>query len=131
MNPKHSKLDVAAEIGELRELQAGWINDDGKAFDGAALGKLTELFMLHYPDNLPMPDTFPTEDAGILFKWRIGVAMPSVEIDLATFQGEWLSADDEASLDMSTAGGWAALVARARVAAVVRPARKRSGATRK
>ena len=105
-------LDVPARLDELRLLKAGWLDGDGKSLDGAALDKLGHLFAVNYPGDLPLPYTYPTEDGGIQFEWRLQDATPEIEIDLASFEGEWLSNDDEATIDLSAARGWADLAER-------------------
>jgi len=109
-------LDVPARLDELRLLKRGWLNGEGKPLGSAALDKLTDLFTMHYPGELPLPYTFPTETGGIQFEWRINGVNPEIEIDLASFQGAWLS-DDEATLDLNSTDGWADLAGR--IAAIV------------
>ncbi len=104
-------LDVPARLDELRLLKSGWLNGEGTSLDPASLDKIGELFTSYYPGELLLPYTFPTVNGGIQFEWRINGANPEVEIDLASFVGEWLS-DDEATLDLGTAEGWADLAAR-------------------
>ena len=104
-------LDVPSRLDELRLLRAGWLNGEGKPLESSSLDKLDQLFASYYPGELPLPYTFPTVNGGIQFEWRINGANPEVEIDLASFVGEWLS-DDEATLDLGTAEGWADLAAR-------------------
>jgi hypothetical protein len=104
-------LDVAARMDELKLLHAGWLDGSGKALDRAGLDRLTNAFTTHYPDNLPLPYTFPTESGNIQFEWRLGSAAPEIEIDLATLKGEWVS-DDEATIELSTSEGWSDLASR-------------------
>ncbi len=104
-------LDVVARIDELRLLRAGWLNGGGKALDPAALDKLTRAFTTHYPDDLPLPYTFPTEGGGIQFEWRLETSSPEIEIDLITLRGEWLS-DNEATIELGTPEGWTDLAQR-------------------
>ena len=104
-------LDVPARIDELRLLRAGWLNGGGKALDPLALDKLSNAFTTHYPDGLPLPYTFPTEDGGVQFEWRLDNSSPEIEIDLVTLRGEWLS-QDEATIELSAPEGWADLAQR-------------------
>jgi hypothetical protein len=99
-------LDVPARLEELKLLKEGWLNGDGKPLDGALLDKLGDFFTVYYPNELPLPYTFPTENGGVQFEWRLNKASPEIEIDLASFHGEWLSHDDEATIDLSSATGW-------------------------
>lgn len=109
-------LDVPARLDDLKLLKAGWLNGDGKSLDGASLDKLSDFFTSYYSNDLPLPYTFPTENGGVQFEWRINEAIPEIEIDLASFQGAWLS-DDEATLDLNSTDGWADLAGR--IAAIV------------
>jgi hypothetical protein len=104
-------LDIPARIDELRLLRAGWLDGGGKALDSAALDKLSTAFTTHYPDGLPLPYTFPTENGGVQFEWRLENASPEIEIDLVTLRGEWLS-DDEATIELSIPEGWTDLARR-------------------
>jgi len=109
-------LDVPARLDELRLLKAGWLNGGGKPLNAASLDKLSGYFTAFYPSELPLPYAFPTEDGGVQFEWRIDGSAPEIAIDLASFRGEWLS-DDEATIDLSAAQGWADLAHR--IAALV------------
>lgn len=104
-------VDVAARMDDLRLLEAGWLHGSGQALDPAGLDRLTNAFTTHYPDNLPLPYTFPTESGNIQFEWRLGSTAPEIEIDLATLQGQWVS-DDEAAIDLSRSEGWSDLAGR-------------------
>jgi hypothetical protein len=99
-------LDVPARLDELKLLKAGWLNGEGKPLDNALLDKLGHYFTTYYPSELPLPYTFPTVNGGVQFEWRFGDAWPEIEIDLASFRGEWLSNDDEVTIDLSSAEGW-------------------------
>ena len=104
-------LDVSARIDELKLLRAGWLDGGGKALDPSALDKLASAFTTHYPDGLPLPYTFPTEDGNIQFEWRLEDSAPEIEIDLITLRGSWL-AEDEATIELSTPEGWTDLAQR-------------------
>lgn len=105
-------LDVPARLDELKLLKAGWLNGHGESLDGATLDKLSDFFTSYYPNDLPLPYTFPTENGGVQFEWRLKNASPEIEIDLASLQGEWLSNDDEATIDLSSGQGWTNLAER-------------------
>jgi hypothetical protein len=104
-------LDVSARIDELRLLRAGWLDGGGKALDTAALDKLSSAFTTHYPDDLPLPYTFPTEGGNLQFEWRLENSTPEIEIDLITLRGDWLS-EDEATIALGTPEGWTDLALR-------------------
>ncbi len=110
-------FDVPARLDELQLLKAGWLDGSGKALDAASLDRLGQFFTTYYPSELPLPYTFPTETGGIQFEWRINGAAPEIEIDLGSFRGEWLSGDNEATIDLTSAQGWTDLASR--IAALV------------
>ena len=113
-------LDVPARLDDLRLLKAGWLDGGGKALDGVALDQLATSFTTYYPNDLPLPYTFPTAGGGVQFEWRIGGVTPEIEIDLASLQGDWLSDDDdEAVIDLATTEGWTDLARR--IAALTNP----------
>jgi hypothetical protein len=107
-------LDVPARLDELKLLKAGWLNGDGKTLDGTLLDKLSNYFATYYPNELPLPYTFPTESGGVQFEWRLKGATPEIEIDLSSFRGEWLTSDEESTIDLSSAQGWRELGERIR-----------------
>jgi hypothetical protein len=115
-------LDVPARLDELQLLKAGWLDGVGKSLDAASLERLGRLFTAHYPNELPLPYTFPTEGGGVQWEWRIAGAAPEIEIDLASLRGDWLSDDEEATLDLASPRGWADLADR--IAALVEKSRE-------
>ena len=58
-------LDVAARLDELRAMQDGWLDGDGKAPDHAGLDWLADAFNHYYPDTAPLPRIYPTEEGGV------------------------------------------------------------------
>ena len=112
-------LDVPSRLDELQLLKMGWLNGGGQALDAPSLDKLSQFFTTFYPSELPLPYTFPTETGGIQFEWRINDASPEIEIDLASFRGEWLSDAEEATIDLTSAQGWKDLASRIAVLAGV------------
>jgi hypothetical protein len=105
-------LDVPTRLDELQLLKAGWLAGSGESLDPTSLDRLGQLFTAYYPSELPLPYTFPTERGGVQLEWRISGAAPEIEIDLASFRGEWLSNDEEATIDLASAKGWADLAGR-------------------
>lgn len=108
-------LDVPSRLDEFRALRKGWLDGDGLSFDSAGLDKLAAAFTNHYPDELPLPYTFPTETGGIQFEWLLKPVEASLEVDLETMSGWWhalnheTDVDAEESLDLSVTAGWARL----------------------
>ena len=114
-------LDVPARLDEFRALRDGWAdgmqyagdwgNGYGKAPSPAGLDWLAAAFTHHYPQDAPLPYTYPTPEGGIQMEWSYGSQDISLEIDLETRQGEWcrldLSSMDEAERNLTLdAAGW-------------------------
>ena len=106
-------LDVPARLDELRAMQDGWLDGDGKAPSHAGLDWLSASFERHFPDDLPLPHLYPTPEGGIEAEWSLGVHSVIFEIHFDTYRGEWLrfakdNDDDEDSktLDLSKASSW-------------------------
>ena len=54
-------LDVPARLDELRGMQDGWLEGDGKAPPHSGLDWLSGAFAKRgYPDDIPLPYTYPT-----------------------------------------------------------------------
>ncbi len=111
-SPPSIRSTSPARLDELRLLKAGWLDGAGNPLNGADVDKLSAAFTAHYPNDLPLPYTFPTAAGGIQFEWRIDGATPEIEIDLASFRGEWLADDDEATIDLANPEGWSDLARR-------------------
>ena len=114
-------LDVPARLDEFRALRDGWAdgmqyagdwgNGYGKAPSPAGLDWLAAAFTRHYPQDAPLPHTYPTPEGGIQMEWSYGSQDISLEIDLETQQGEWcrldLSSMDEAERNLTLdAAAW-------------------------
>ena len=116
-------LDVTARLDELRELEDGWAdgmqyppsdwgNGYGKAPAHSGLDWLSEAFDRHYPDDAPLPYTYPTPEGGIQIEWSLGPYEASVEIDLESHSAEWDVVDipgdtsEEKMLNLDDAEDW-------------------------
>ena len=111
-------LDVPARLEEFHGMKAGWLDGDGVAPQRDQLDWLAESFDQYYPDDLPLPHTYPTPAGGIEMEWSIGLLSVTLEIDLVTRQAEWLSYQKDSpreqtrSLDLATNQGWSWLIDR-------------------
>lgn len=111
-------LDVPARLDELRLLRDGWLDGQGIAPRPTDLDWLSEAFSTSFPDELPLPHTFPTVEGGVRFEWATDRVDASVDIDLQGREGYWHSHDagaaqsQEAQFDLSTDAGWKSLAAR-------------------
>lgn len=83
--------DVGARLDEFRGLKAGWYEGAGSRFESKHLDWLTDSFESLYGDDLPLPWVYPLPDGKVRCEWRSSSYEASLEVDLQTQQGEWLS----------------------------------------
>ena len=109
-------LDVPARLDELRAMQDGWLEGSGKAPSPAGLDWLANSFERHFPDDLPLPYTFPEPEGGIEMEWSLGTHSVILGIELDTRQGDWLSfagksdAENECKLNLEDHNAWEWLI---------------------
>ena len=58
-------LHVGAQLDDLRLLQDGWLDGDGKAPYSDGLDWLHEAFECKFPLEAPVPHIYPTENGGV------------------------------------------------------------------
>ena len=113
-------LDVPARLEEFRQMTAGWLDGEGVAPQPDQLDWLAKTFDLNYPDDLPLPYTFPTPEGRVEMEWSLGSRSVALEVDLAQRRGDWLSYCDESeqdetrTLDLNEHEGWSWLTGRIR-----------------
>lgn len=106
------KLDVPTRLFEFKKLKNGWIGpDEGVGFSEENLDWLAKIFDHNFPDDLPLPFTYPTPDGTIQFEWDIKGSQASFEVDLTTKTGLWHVLydnhhDESRTLDISSDQGW-------------------------
>ena len=110
-------LDIGVQLDDLRGLEDGWLyGNDGKAPCEQGLDWLEEAFRLHYTGKAPPPYLYPTSEGGVSAEWHIKPFYISLDIDLATKQGEWHSMDmethisDTEDINLTDEQGWQWLV---------------------
>ena len=110
-------LDIGARLDELRLLEDGWLDSSTKALSPKGLDWLEEAFRLHYTGKAPPPYIYPaSEGGGVSVEWRIGPFYISLDVDLATKQGEWHSMNMETyistteDINLTDEQGWQWLV---------------------
>ncbi len=105
-------LDVPSRLDEFRNMRDGWLDGDGIAPARAGLDWLAESFERWYPDNAPLPFTYPTPSGGVQFEWSVGGQEISLEVDLRTRQSVWhrldmsTLSDDERELNLEESASW-------------------------
>ncbi len=108
-------LNASRQISGLRQLQDGWRNGEGVAFDDNYLAWLSEAFSRMCPVHAPAPTICPTTYGIVSAEWSLSGVEVSLEVDPETRQGDliWTSANKqesgEAGIDMTAAEGWAVL----------------------
>ena len=114
-------LDVPARLDEFRKMRNGWLEGGGRAPDHAGLDWLSDSFERHYPDDSPLPHTYPTPEGGVEMEWSFGSQSVILEIDLEKRLGDWLGFDKESDeedsykLVMSDNTGWKRIAAEIRL----------------
>ncbi len=109
-------LDLSARLDELRLLKDGWLEGRGTAPSGEGLDWLSRAFGQHYPEDLPLPFLYPTEDGGIRVEWSREPNEVSLDINLTTHAAEWhalnmqTDAENTRSVNLNEADDWEWLV---------------------
>ncbi len=119
--------DVPARLDEFRDMKDGWADGMQRASDwGSGYGKapshegldwLADKFTSEYPNDLPLPYTYPTPEGGIQMEWSIGAFEAEIEIDLNDHAGDWFwferTSEDEGQrfLNLDDSDSWAGLAA--------------------
>ena len=108
--------DVSARLDELRPLKDGWLEGRGMALSREGLDWLSMVFDQHYPEDLPLPFLYPTEEGGIQAEWSLEPQEVTLEIDLGAHSATWhalnMETDDDTSrtLNLNDANGWTWLI---------------------
>ena len=92
-------LDVANQLSRFRDMKDGWYDGEGKAPAISDLEWLSEHYDKFVPNDIMLPNIFPTLEGGIEMEWAHKNNAISFEIDLETHQGRWFwfdhNSDDE------------------------------------
>ncbi|MBX7057945.1 MAG: hypothetical protein K1X75_07750 [Leptospirales bacterium] len=92
-------LDISARLDEMRILKSGWLEGRGSPPSSEGMDWLSRTFPSEYPEELPLPHLYPTEEGNVRAEWSLEYNEASLEIDLATHEGEWhvlnLETDEE------------------------------------
>ena len=108
-------LDFHACLDEFRNMRDGWHEGDGKAPPHNGLDWLSHAFTRGYPDDIPLPYTYPTFEGGVQCEWTIGQFYIQIKIDLDARKGDWIRFDensdfsvfeDEESLNLDDPSAW-------------------------
>lgn len=104
--------DVPARLDEFRDMQDGWYESWGIAPKREGLDWLSTAFERYYPDDVPLPYTYPNPEGSVRMEWSAGNNAVILEINLDAHSAEWLwfdrDSDDEfeRTLDMDESADW-------------------------
>lgn len=93
-------------------MEDGWYDGEGVAPCTEGLDWFAAIFTRYYPDDIPLPYTYPTPEGGIEMEWSIGGHSVVFDVDLSTHQGEYLEFDDKSdventrTLDLDSVDSW-------------------------
>lgn len=113
-------LDVGARLDELRALKDGWLEGRGRAPAAEGMDWLAGAFRNQYPQQLPLPHLYPSEEGGIQAEWGLSPYDVTLEIDLARHTASWNSLDvrtgreETRQLNLDMASDWSWIVAQIR-----------------
>ncbi len=103
---------LAAQIDELSDLQAGWMEGKGKAPDKDQLAWTSDRLVTSFPESLPFPHIGPTPEGGLFLEWiqkpwRVSaeLLLPSHRCELQaanTTTGKTINKD----CDLDQVGAW-------------------------
>ena len=112
------RLDIGAQLDDLRELKPGWMNGEGVVPNHEGLDWLEDQFRQHFRGSDLLPHLYPTLTGGVQAEWTIGTREVSLEVNLQTRQAEWywldVSSNDEEDrmLDLNSRSSWTWLCGR-------------------
>lgn len=113
-------MDIRGRLDELRRLEDGWLNGNGKAPGSDELEWLAASFEQHYPDDLPLPYLYPTTEGGVRAEWSLSDYEISLEVNLVTRLAYWhrldleTHADCAREMDLDNENDWAWIVSEIR-----------------
>jgi len=118
-------LDIRVRLDELRRLEDGWLDGDGKAPGSEELDWLATGFDRHYPDDLPSPYLYPTVEGGVRAEWSLSNFEISLEVNFVAHRADWhrlnleTHTDDTQELDLDNENDWAWIASEVRLMAKV------------
>jgi hypothetical protein len=105
-------LDVPARLDELRSMKDGEYDGRGSAPNHEGLDWLSHSFEHQYPDDLPLPNAYPTPEGGLEMEWSNGHQTIIFGINLITHEGDWFQfdrisdSDTSRELNLDTSEDW-------------------------
>lgn len=109
-------LDVPARLEGLGLLRDGWMDGEGVKPPTGGLSWLAKAWTEHWPEDAPLPYTYPTLSGGVQFEWSTQAISMSVEIDINSKAGTLLASRNvdgevlqELALNFALGEGWSLL----------------------
>ena len=105
-------LDIRAQLGDLRGMDDGWLDGEGRAPASGLIDWLVKGFADHYPDEAEPPYLYPTVEGGIQAEWSLGGHEVSLRFHPDDRTGEWhdlaldTDQDETRELDLAQARDW-------------------------
>jgi hypothetical protein len=106
---------MKSRISELKLLEDGWLDGEGKAPDHAGLDKLEKIFTKRL-EGCVQPRLYPTIEGGISAEWDVspaGGTDATLEVNLTNLQASWhvlrgpiLDMDAQDNLDLNSEEAW-------------------------
>ena len=82
-------LAIGRQIDELKLLEEGWLDGEGRAPSPEGLSWLLDVFDRRYPADAPLPYLYPTVTGGVQAEWPLGSREASLEVDVDSHSAEW------------------------------------------
>lgn len=116
---------MAARLDELSQLQPGWFEGLGAAFEAEKFVAFADKLVEDYPDRLMLPSVVPTQEGNLLLEWAAD-GDPSLDVRLTDLHASFHAfspdgGDLERDFDLSQAGEWQTLFAFLLDSVTVRP----------
>ena len=92
-------LDVPSRLHELKDMQDGWLEGEGRALSSEGLNWLATQFEQYYPADLPLPYLYPTPEGGVRAEWSEGADAVVLQTDLDNHSASWLWFDRGSDTD--------------------------------
>ena len=111
-----TELDILRQIAELRLVEDGWLEGEGKAPSDEGLDWLLGTISRHFPNDSPPPHLYPTETGDVQAEWSLESREITLEVNLDTHSGEWHVLDlrsgqvEERIVDCDSGDDWKWLV---------------------
>jgi hypothetical protein len=88
---RFSLKEIQEHLKELHSIKDGWLDGNGLALCADGLNWLSESFKNFFTAGVLLPYLYPTPEGGVQAEWSIQSNEITLEINLTTYEAEWLS----------------------------------------